>query len=115
VEWIDIGPTLVELAGGELEHRQFGKSLCPVLTQPEATHREFAISEIEGEIMLLNQEWKAALNANGEIYLLFDAENDPNEVDNLAGRPEVADIETALRLQILERLMQTQLNKPFRQ
>ena len=77
VEWIDIGPTLVELAGGELEHRQFGKSLCPVLTQPEATHREFAISEIEGEIMLLNQEWKIALNAKGEVYLLFDVQNDP--------------------------------------
>ncbi len=109
VEWIDIGPTLVELAGGELVHRQFGKSLCPVLTQPESTHRDFAISEIEGEIMLLNQEWKAALNANGEVYLLFDVQNDPNETENLAGRPEVADIETALRLQILERLVQTQL------
>lgn len=112
VEWLDIGPTLVELAGGELEHRQFGKSLCPVLTQPEATHRDFAISEIEGEIMLLNKEWKAALNAEGEVYLLFDVQNDPNEIQNLAGRPEVADIETALRLQILERLMQTQLDKP---
>ena len=114
VEWIDIGPTLVELAGGGLEHRQFGKSLCPVLTQPEATHRDFAISEIEGEIMLLNQEWKIALNANGEAYLLFDVQNDPNEIQNLAGRPEVADIERVLRLQILERLMQTQLNEPFR-
>ena len=115
VEWIDIGPTLVEAAGGELEHRQFGKSLCPVLTEPDTTHRDFAISEIQGEIMLLNREWKAALNANGEIYLLFDVENDPNETENLAGRPEAADIETALRLQILERLMQTQLEKPFRQ
>ena len=115
VEWIDIGPTLVELAGGELQHRQFGKSLCPVLTQPETIHREFAISEIEGEIMLLNREWKAALNADGEVYLLFDVQNDPNEIQNLAGRPEVADIEMALRLQILERLMQTQLRKPFRQ
>ena len=115
VEWIDIGPTLVESAGGELAHRQFGKPLCPVLTQPEATHRDFAISEIDGEIMLLNREWKAALNTNGDIYLLFDVQNDPNETENLAGRPEVADIETALRLQILERLMQTQLNKPFRQ
>ena len=114
VEWIDIGPTLVEAAGGELEHRQFGKSLCPVLTNPEVTHRDFAISEIQGEIMLLNQEWKAVLNANGEVYLLFDVENDPNETENLAGRPEVADVETALRLQILERLMQTQLEKPFR-
>ena len=114
VEWIDIGPTLVESAGGELVHRQFGKSLCQVLTRPESTHRDFAISELQGEIMLLNQEWKAALNANGEVYLLFDVENDPNETENLAGRPEVADIETALRLQILERLMQTQLEKPFR-
>ncbi|MDE0688805.1 MAG: sulfatase-like hydrolase/transferase [Candidatus Poribacteria bacterium] len=114
VEWIDIGPTLVELVGGELGHRQFGKSLCPVLTQPEATHRDFAISEIEGEIMLLSKEWKAALNANGEVYLLFDVQNDPNEIQNLVGRPEVADIETALRLQILERLMQTQLKEPFR-
>ena len=114
VEWIDIGPTLVEVVGGELEHRQFGKSLCPVLTQPEATHRDFAISEIEGEIMLLNREWKIALNANGEAYLLFDVQNDPNEIQNLAGRPEVADIETALRLQILEWLVQTQLDAPFR-
>ena len=115
VEWIDIGPTLVESAGSELEHRQFGKSLCPVLTEPEATHRDFAISEIQGEIMLLNREWKAALNADGEVYLLFDVQNDPNEIKNLAGRPEVADVETALRLQILERLMQTQLKKPSRQ
>ena len=114
VEWIDVGPTLVEMTGGELEHRQFGKSLCPVLTQPEATHRDFAISEIEGEIMLLNREWKVALNAEGEVYLLFDVQNDPNEIQNLAGRSEVADIETALRLQILEWLVQTQLNKPFR-
>ena len=28
VEWIDIGPTLVELAGGKMKHHQFGKSLC---------------------------------------------------------------------------------------
>ena len=114
-EWIDIGPTLVELTGGELQHRQFGRSLCPVLTNSEATHRDFAISEIQGEIMLLNREWKAALNADGEIYLLFDVQNDLDEIHNLAGKPEVADVETALRLQILERLMQTQLKEPFRQ
>ena len=107
VEWIDIGPTLVELAGGELTHRQFGKSLCPVLTNSEVTHRDFAISEIHGEIMLLNEEWKVALNSNGEVYLLFDVQKDPTETHNLAGKPEVADVGTVLRLQILERLVQT--------
>lgn len=113
VEWIDIGPTLVELAGGELKHRQFGKSLCPVLAQPASTHRDFAISEIEGEIMLLNREWKIALNANGEAYLLFDVQNDAEETQNLACRPEVETIETELRLQILARLIETQLRHPF--
>lgn len=111
VEWIDIGPTLVELAGGELQHHQFGKSLCPMLANLETTHREFAISEIEGEIMLLNREWKVVLNADGEVYLLFDVQNDLDETHNLAGRPEVTDVETVLRLQILEWLVQTQQNQ----
>ena len=111
VEWIDIGPTLVELAGGEIKHRQFGKSLSPVLADTEATHREFAISEISGEIMLLNQEWKIALNTDGQSYLLFNVQDDPDETNNLAGRPEMKELETELRLQILEHLFQTRTQK----
>ncbi|RKU08803.1 hypothetical protein C6501_16085 [Candidatus Poribacteria bacterium] len=111
VEWIDIGPTLVELAGGELKHRQFGKSLCPTLDNTETTHREFAISEISGEMMLLNQKWKIALNTDGKPYLLFDVQNDPDETNNLAGLSEMGELETELRLQILEFLCQTQTKK----
>ena len=109
VEWFDVGPTLVELAGGELNYQQFAKSLCPTLSNPSAIHREAAISEIHGEIMLLNREWKIALNTDGEPYLLFDVENDPDEINNLAGRPEMRDVENALRLRILERLIQSQV------
>ena len=108
VEWIDIGPTLVELAGGEIKHRQFGKSLSPVLADTEATHREFAISEISGEIMLLNQEWKIAINKERQPYLLFNVQDDPDETNNLAGRPEMKELETELRLHILEHLSHTQ-------
>ena len=111
VEWIDIGPTLVELAGGEIKHRQYGKSLCLVLDNTEETHREYAISEISGEIMLLNQEWKIALNTHGVPYLLFDVNNDPDEINNLAGLPEMKELETALRLQVLEHLFHTQTKK----
>lgn len=111
VEWIDIGPTLVELAGGEIKHRQFGKSLCPVLDDTEGTHREYAISEISGEIMLLNQEWKIVLNSDGVPYLLFDVKSDPDETNNLAGLPEMKELETALRLQVLEHLFHTQTKK----
>ena len=110
-EWIDIGPTLVEYAGGEMQHRQFGKSLRPVLDDPTSTHRDYAISELSGEIMLLNQEWKIALNQEGECYLLFDVKNDPDEINNLAGLPEMKELETELRLQVLEHLFNTQTKK----
>ena len=59
--------------------------------------------------MLLNQEWKIALNRDGQAYLLFDVKEDPQEVDNLAGRSQVRQVETGLRLRVLERLMQSQL------
>ena len=108
VEWIDIGPTLVELVGGELKHRQFGKSLCSVLDETEMTHREFALSEISREIMLLNQEWKIALNKEKQPYLLFNVQDDPDEVNNLAGLPKMKTIEEKLIRQISKYLKQTQ-------
>lgn len=110
-EWIDIGPTLVELAEGELKHRQFGKSLGATVNDTSLVHREYAISEYSGEVMLLNQEWKVALNTDGEVYLLFDVQNDPDETNNLAGLPKMQELETELRLQILEFLSQTYTKK----
>jgi arylsulfatase len=109
VEWMDVGPTLVALGGGELTHQQFGKSLCPTLDHVETEHRTEAISEYGGEVMLLNREWKCALNRDGQVYLLFDVTDDPQEVNNLAGLPKVADVERALRLRILERMMASQV------
>ncbi|MFT7696512.1 MAG: arylsulfatase A-like enzyme, partial [Candidatus Latescibacterota bacterium] len=109
VEWFDIGPTLIELAGGEIDYPLFARSLCPVLADPQREHRSEAIAEFHGEIMLLDQHWKVALNEEGQVYLLFDIENDPQEHNNLAGHPDMLDTEQELRLRILERLMQTQL------
>lgn len=108
VEWIDIGPTLVELAGGEINHQQFGKSLCPLLDNTQHSHREFAVSEIENEIMLLNQEWKFAVNAKKQPYMLFDVQNDPDETHNRAGLPEMKTLEKELRAKVFEHLRNTQ-------
>ena len=109
MEWIDVGATLIEVAGGEVDYPQFGRSLNPVLEDPQAEHRREAIAEYMGEIMLLDREWKVALNAAGQIYLLFDVQNDPEEAENLAGHPEFAPIEDSLRRRLLERLVSTQL------
>ena len=109
VEWFDVGPTIVELANGCIEYPQFASSLCPVLQDVNREHRPDAISEYRGEIMLLNQEWKIALNNDGLPYMLFDLINDPEERENLAGRPEMKATEDILRLRILERLQRSHL------
>ena len=109
IEWFDLGPTLVELAGGEIEHRQFARSLTGCVEVPTARVRDESICEISGEIMLRDSKWKLALNREGQPYLLFDLENDPRETRNLAGIDGHADIETELRLRILERVVTAQL------
>lgn len=112
VENCDLGPTLVELAGGELEHRQFARSLVPTLTAPDAVHRQDVVSEFRGEFMLMTQDWKMALNREGRAYLLFDRNADPRETRNLAGLPESKPVEDELRLATLERISKTQLTDP---
>lgn len=114
VEWMDVGPTIVELVGGEIDYPQFGKSLCPVIDGRETEHRTEAISEYGGEVMLLNGEWKAVLNGNGEVYLLFDVQHDPQEINNLAGLSDYQDVENELRLRILERMVSTQVKNGIR-
>jgi choline-sulfatase len=109
IEWFDVGPTLVELAGGEIDFQQFAKSACPVLEDPSKEHRTEGISEYGGEIMLLNREWKIVLNRDGQPYLLFNVEEDPQEINNLAGLPEMAEVEKELRLRILERVASSQV------
>ncbi|MDE0191170.1 MAG: sulfatase-like hydrolase/transferase, partial [Gammaproteobacteria bacterium] len=111
VENCDLGPTLTELAGGELTHRQFARSLCPALGG-NGEHRDNVTSEIRGEFMLMTRDWKMALNDDGQCYLLFDRNDDPQETRNLAGLSESKPVEDELRLMALERLAQTQLKEP---
>jgi arylsulfatase A-like enzyme len=104
---MDMGATLVELAGAEPVEGSYARSLAPLLDDPARAHRESALAEWKGEVMLATSEWKMALNARGEIYLLFDLVNDPHETRNLAALPELADVERDLRRIALERLVQT--------
>jgi choline-sulfatase len=110
-EWFDAGPTLVEYAGSKLKHRQFARSLAPAVADPRTRHREEALSEIGGEAALLTEEWKLAVNQRGQAYLLFDVKRDPGETKNLAGHADYAEIERALRLRLLERIMESQERK----
>lgn len=45
VEMVDILPTVLELAGVEAPHRHFGRSLVPLLCDPDSEHRAYAFTE----------------------------------------------------------------------
>ena len=107
VENADLGPTLLELAGGTIDYPQFAKSVVPTMANG-ATHREVAISEYRGEFLITDGKWKAAVNAEGRVYLLVDLVNDPTETRNLAGLSEYAQQADEMRLRLLERLSETQ-------
>jgi len=117
-EWFDIGPTLVGLAGGELRHRQFARSLLPAVADlvpsgvegREGEHRPFAVSEIAGEVMIMDRQWKLVFRRDGEPYLLFDQVNDPDETVNRVRDPAVADVVARMREQLFRHLFQTQLD-----
>ncbi len=106
----DLGPTLVELAGGSIEYQQFARSLTGALDG--SAHREDVLSEYAGEFMLMTDEWKIAVNREGQTYMLFDRQNDPDETRNLAGLPDYQCDADALRLRLLERVVQSQLGQP---
>jgi arylsulfatase len=111
VEWFDIGPTLSEIAGAELNSRttqQFGKSLIPVMMNPGSVHREEALCELHGELMIQNEEWKLAVNQEGVPYLLFNLEEDPNEQNNLAGKPGFEETISRMKMRLLLRLIKSQ-------
>jgi choline-sulfatase len=102
VSLIDVGPTLVELCGGEIDYPQCGKSLCGVLDGSCEKPRDYVLSELSGEIMYMDEDHKVFVNRKGEIYMLFDRKNDKEEQYNLAASEEAAEIENELRKKVMK-------------
>lgn len=108
VEWFDVGPTLAEYAGAELDYKQFAKPLQPCLNDANKRVRDEALCELNYEVMLTDEKWKMAVNHEGEPYLLFDLEEDPGESNNLAGQDDYRDVEMALKLRMFDRVLSAQ-------
>jgi len=96
VELMDVGATLVELAGGRQPRTSAARSVVPLLRDPDRPHRKMALSELRREAMVATADWKLAVNRHDEPYLLYDLREDPLETRNLAGLPEHMDVERRL-------------------
>ncbi len=102
VESIDLAPTFVDVAGGEVaDHVLEGHSLLPVLHgKSKSTPRDFVICEYDYSaspiadmlnasvrdavmFMVANKKWKLIHCEGGHRPILFDLENDPDELTDL--------------------------------
>jgi len=89
VELVDLYPTLADLCGLPAKKELDGRSLRPLLVNPQAAWDKPAITSDGADKMTVRTErWRYSKFPDGEE--LYDHAADPNEWHNLAGRPEHA-------------------------
>ncbi|MGJ8691798.1 MAG: sulfatase [Thalassotalea sp.] len=90
VSLIDIFPTIVELSGlapsETLKQQIFGKSLAPLLSNPNAEHSDYAYSRFKSGDTLISEQliYTEYQTPRGELEsMLFDLSVDPEETTNV--------------------------------
>ena len=116
-ELVDLYPTLVEVLGLKRPAGApalAGRSLVPTLVHGQPTRRPYAISENWSQTTVITERYKlgtwidpTARHPDRDFRRrtsdqLFDREKDPQELVNLAGRPEYAAVEKQLRAYLAE-------------
>jgi len=108
VSSLDVYPTLLELAGvRDLPKHLMGRSLVPILKDPQAEVRTTVFSERvgvggaagQGHRMARTKRWKCILTDTNEEYL-FDQQNDPSELRNRIDDPELKPVADELRREL---------------
>ena len=145
-EMVDLTATMLDYAEVEPAWTHFGRSLRPVLGDPDVVVRDAAFSEggfavVEEPLLeagssghylhkqaLQHDEPESvgrvmAVRTDGWCYVerlyegpeLYDLANDPNELVNVAGRPEHRAIEAQLKNRVFSWLFETSDVIPWRQ
>ena len=89
VELLDLYPTLIDLCGLPPRNELEGRSLRPLLEEPDAPWDKPAItSDGPDKVSVRTERWRYSRFPDGEE--LYDHDADPHEWHNLAAKPEYA-------------------------
>ena len=106
VSLIDIGPTLLDLVGAESLPNADGISLRPLLKGGAGAPDRVVVSELHDSVggvamaMARKGPWKLWAAGDDSADILFNLENDPDENEDLASKPEYASVAAELRDEI---------------
>jgi iduronate 2-sulfatase len=97
-ELVDLFPTLAELCGITPPANLSGVSLAPLLKDVSAAGRTAAFSMVRGGRSIRTERWRyTEWNGGKDGIELYDHQNDPTEMKNLAGDPTQAAIVAELK------------------
>lgn len=88
VELIDLGPTLLEMAGLSPLDGASGRPLQPLLQGEDTELHECVFSEYGPRVMARTRDWKLVLYLGQPYGELYDLSADPDELQNLYDAPE---------------------------
>ena len=109
VSLMDLVPTLLDFAGVPIEDRLpvDGESLAGTLDGTDTGERailsEYHVEKVRAPCFMVRQGRYKYTYIHGHGSQLFDLAEDPGEWNNLAGQPELAELEDTLRALILAR------------
>lgn len=113
---IDIGATILELAGLQAPANMEAESLIPALESRDTEGRKYVfaehsrdaiLQETEFMTMVRTKDWKLVHFLDEPFGQLFDLKNDPKEVNNLWDDPRYADQKEALMRVMLNWLIRS--------
>jgi arylsulfatase A-like enzyme len=95
VTLLDLYPTLVELAGLPKPNHLDGRSVVPLLKNPNAPWSHAALSAYQEHMSVRTEDYRLIRYKDGTIEL-YDKSKDPHEWVNVANRPEYVEIQQKL-------------------
>ena len=121
VESIDLAPTFVDVAGAKVpDHVLEGESLMPILHgEAQETRRQYVVCEYDYSgapvaallnadiddaqlFMVADKRWKLIHAEGGHRPILFDLENDPDELTDLGESPDHAEVIETMYARLFE-------------